>query len=45
MNKDKDIKPKNAKGQKHGYWEVYWLNNVLGYKGVYNNGIVVLLVN
>jgi len=38
MNIKKDIKPKNAKGQEHGYWEVYWTNGKLMYKCIYNNG-------
>ena len=37
MNK-KDIKQFNQKGQPHGYWEVYFPNGSLGYKGFYNNG-------
>jgi len=34
----KDIKPVNSAGQPHGYWEVYYLNGTLRYKGNYLNG-------
>ena len=34
----KNIKPKNDKGQRHGYWEVYFDNGELWYKCVYING-------
>ena len=33
---EKDIEPRNAKGQQHGYWKVYWED--LWYKCVYDNG-------
>jgi antitoxin component YwqK of YwqJK toxin-antitoxin module len=38
MNKDKDIKPFNDKGQKHGLWEVYYSKGKLMYKVLYHNG-------
>jgi len=38
MNKDKDIVPRNDKGQRHGYWEMYWINGNLSIKCVYHNG-------
>jgi antitoxin component YwqK of YwqJK toxin-antitoxin module len=34
----KDITPKNNQGQPHGYWEQYWSDGQLDYKGSYNNG-------
>jgi len=33
-----DITPTNAKNQRHGYWELYWLNLKLHFKCVYVNG-------
>jgi antitoxin component YwqK of YwqJK toxin-antitoxin module len=33
-----DIKPYNKKGQAHGYWEQYYDNGGLLYKGHYHNG-------
>jgi len=35
---NKDIKPYNAKGQAHGYWEYYWTNGNLFYKCVFHYG-------
>ena len=35
--KNKDKKPFNKDGQKHGYWERYYSNGDLGYKGNYIN--------
>jgi len=35
---NKDIEPRNDKGQAHGYWEVYWNNGKIWYKCVYING-------
>jgi len=35
---NKDIEPKNAKGQRHGYWEIYWDNGHTWFKCVYING-------
>jgi len=32
-----DITPRNAKGQKHGYWERYYANNQLGFRCVFIN--------
>ena len=29
----------NGKGQRHGYWEIYWSNGKPHYKGMYINGI------
>jgi len=34
----KDQRPKNDKGQAHGYWEYYYNNNQLAFKCVYING-------
>jgi antitoxin component YwqK of YwqJK toxin-antitoxin module len=36
--KNKDIRPYNENGEKHGYWEWYWYNGQLHYKGNYVNG-------
>jgi antitoxin component YwqK of YwqJK toxin-antitoxin module len=36
--KTKDIRPYNDKGERHGYWEYYYLNGNLWYKGNYVNG-------
>ena len=33
-----DIEPRNAKGQPHGYWKIYYSNDKLYYKCVYING-------
>jgi len=33
-----DITPENAKGEEHGYWEIYHSNGKLCYKCVYING-------
>ena len=33
--KNKDITPKNELGQAHGYWEEYYNNGQLMYKGNY----------
>ena len=33
----KNITTCNDKGQAHGYWEVYWDNGNLSYKGNYSN--------
>ena len=38
MQTKKDKTPKNEKGEEHGYWEVYYFNGQLGYKGNYING-------
>jgi len=35
---NKDIEPKNAKGQRHGYWEYYFNTGKLLCKCVYING-------
>ena len=35
--KNKNITPRNKKGLPHGYWEVYWSNDSLWYKGFYDN--------
>ncbi len=37
----KNIENYNDKGKLHGYQEIYWSNDKLGYKGFYNNGIEV----
>jgi len=34
---NKEISPRNAKGQPHGYWERYW-DGELRYKCVFING-------
>jgi antitoxin component YwqK of YwqJK toxin-antitoxin module len=36
--KTKNITPYNEQGQSHGYWEYYWGNGQLWYKGNYVNG-------
>ena len=33
-----NITPYNEKGEPHGYWEQYWLNGNLAYRGNYING-------
>jgi len=33
----KNEKPKNKEGQRHGYWEYYYLSGKLYYKGNYIN--------
>lgn len=38
MNNPNDIKSYNDKGKPHGYWEVYWYNGNIHYKGMYHNG-------
>jgi len=35
---NKDIEPRNDKGERHGLWEVYWYNGNLMLKGFYHNG-------
>jgi len=35
---NKNIEPRNDKGERHGYSEVYHLNGQLWYKGNYVNG-------
>jgi len=34
---NKDLQPRNSKGQRHGYWEIY-CKNKLWFRTVYNNG-------
>jgi hypothetical protein len=34
----KDIKSFNDKGQRHGYWELYYYYGSLWYKRFYHNG-------
>ena len=36
--KNKNITPINDKGERHGYWEVYYSNGQLYTKGNYVNG-------
>ena len=36
--KTKDITPLNDKGERHGYWEHYYSNGQLWFKGNYVNG-------
>jgi len=38
MSKNIDITPIDNKLEPHGYWEVYWLNCKLMYKGNFYNG-------
>ena len=33
----KDITPFNNKGQRHGYWKVYWQSGILWHEGLYIN--------
>ena len=35
---NKDITPRNKDGKPHGYWELYYSNGQLWYKGNYVNG-------
>jgi len=35
---NKFMRPKNSKGQPHGYWESYWSNGNLHYKCKFHNG-------
>ena len=37
--KNKDKRPYNENGERHGYWERYHDNGKLWYKGTYVNGI------
>ena len=34
----KNIEPRNKKGQRHGYWELYYSNGSRMIKSFYNNG-------
>ena len=34
----KDKTPYNEKGEPHGYWEVYWGDGNIAFKGNYING-------
>jgi len=36
--KNKDIRPYNENGEPHGYWEDYFSNGQLCYKGNFVNG-------
>ena len=36
--KNKDITPRNENGERHGYWEPYYNNGQLMYKGNFVNG-------
>jgi antitoxin component YwqK of YwqJK toxin-antitoxin module len=36
--KNKDITPRNENGNRHGYWEYYYSNGKLAYKGTYVDG-------
>jgi len=38
MITNKDISPRNAKGQPHGYFEIYRPNGELWFKCIYDNG-------
>jgi len=35
---NKDIKPRNAKGERHGLWELYYVNDHLCNKCIFING-------
>lgn len=37
--KKENKEPRDKQGKAHGYWEVYWNNGNLQYKGVYIHGI------
>ena len=37
MVKNKDISSYNSKGQRHGYWEIYYMGDTLEYNGHYKN--------
>lgn len=37
----KDIKPRNDKGQKHGYWVSYWNDYSIDFRGNWINDIQV----
>jgi len=39
--RNKDIKPRNNKGQQHGLWEYYYHNGDLMCKRFYHNGKLV----
>jgi len=34
---NKNIEPRNNRGEAHGYWEVYWYNGYLMYKSFFHN--------
>ena len=34
---NKDIEPRNSKGQEHGYWEIYTFGTLM-FKAFYHNG-------
>jgi hypothetical protein len=36
--RNKSIRPRNKKGQQHGYWEMYWFDNQLMFKRFFHNG-------
>jgi antitoxin component YwqK of YwqJK toxin-antitoxin module len=38
MEKNKDIRPRNSKRERHGYWKVYYDHGNLWYEGNYING-------
>jgi len=38
-NKKQDIRPRNANGEPHGDWIMYYDNRQLWYNGCYNNGL------
>ena len=39
MQDKKNIEPRNNKGQRHGYWELYWTDGTLFYNVFYVNNI------
>lgn len=41
MKHNKYITPRNDKHQRHGYWEGYYANGALWYKGTFHNGWLI----
>ena len=41
METIKGVKPKNDKGQRHGYHEIYNTENELLFRGVFKHGIAI----
>jgi len=37
MSSNKNLEPRNEKGQRHGLWEVYYSDGQLDFKGIYVN--------
>lgn len=36
--KREDIRPRDENGDPHGYWEIYYINDELWYKGLFIHG-------